>query len=155
MVRLKLLNPINMTSRRTDTPSGEVTDKNIFIFLFIHKNIPCKNSLVNTIKGMSSRPIYLTTLFMGRLCPLSSLPVCVHIFFARNWYLPFLNQPKGANNSRKYSTKDYCWTWRGQNPRLPDHLLDAHQTKLLRQWTHHQDIILRKTPIVWYRRVPL
>ena len=51
---------------------------------------------------MSSRSIYLTNLFLGRLSPLKQLTsICAHSF-AQNWQLPFLNQRKGKNDGRKY-----------------------------------------------------
>ena len=45
----------------------------------------------------------------------------MHIYFARNWQLPFLNLRKGENDRRKYflwsiSTKECCRPRRGLNP---------------------------------------
>ena len=48
------------------------------------------------IKVMSSRSVYLTTLLLGRLCPLSGWPS-----FTVNWLLPFLNQRKWRMTHRK------------------------------------------------------
>ena len=51
---------------------------------------------------MSSRTVYLTTLFLGKLSPRSGYTSAHAHSFARNWQLPFLNQWKGENERRKY-----------------------------------------------------
>ena len=56
---------------------------------------------VNPTGSCRAWSVYLTSLLLGRLIPLSGLYI-MHIFFARNWQLPFLNQRKGENDRRKY-----------------------------------------------------
>ena len=80
------------------------------IVIFLTRNILLKNLFlfvlrfygpVNPIGLCWAWSIYLTTLLLGRLRPLSGWPVLC-TFFARNWQLPFLNQRKGENDRRKY-----------------------------------------------------
>ena len=85
-----------------------------------------------SITVISSLLVYLTTLFLDRLSPLSSQPVSVHIF-VRNWQLPFSNQRKGANDRRQYFMINLHERMLpdppGSVPRPPDYQLDAHPTE--------------------------
>ena len=80
---------------------------------------------------MSSRSVYLTTLFLGQISLLSGWAVFVlSLSFARNWQMPFLNQRKGENDCRKYfminlHEKKCCQTRQGSNP-----LLITSQTRI-------------------------
>ena len=56
---------------------------------------------VNPMGSYRVWSVYLTTLLLGRLSALSVNQYCAHSF-ARNWQLPFLNQPKEENDRRKY-----------------------------------------------------
>ena len=60
------------------------------------------NGPFNSTKVMLSWSVYLTTLFLGRLSPLSGLTSACTYSFARNRQLPFLNQWKRENDHRKY-----------------------------------------------------
>ena len=79
---------------------------------------------VNPMGSCWVQSVYLTTLLLGRLSPLSSKPVLC-AFIARNWQLPFLNQRKGENDSRKYFMinlhERMLPTRCGSNPQPPDH----------------------------------
>ena len=59
--------------------------------------------LVNPMGSCWAQSIYQTTHLLGRLCPLSSSPVCAHYNFARNWQLPFLTQQKEENEEDNWS----------------------------------------------------
>ena len=64
---------------------------------------------VNPMGSCQGRSVYLTTLLLGRLSPLSGWPVLCTFFRQK---LTFLNQRKGENDSRKYVislfTKECC-----------------------------------------------
>ena len=51
---------------------------------------------------MSSRSVYLTTLFPRQAMSFKQLTRTYADSFARNWQLPFLNQWNGENDRRKY-----------------------------------------------------
>ena len=53
------------------------------------------------IRAMSSRSVYLTTLYLTGLSSKLLNSTCAHSF-TRNWQLPFLNQQKGENDCRIY-----------------------------------------------------
>ena len=83
---------------------------------------------------MSSQSGYLITLFLGRLSPLSSLPVFVKIRLQKNNHslLPFLNQLKRENDHRKYFTinlhERMLQAQRGSNQWPSDYQSDAQPT---------------------------
>ena len=54
---------------------------------------------INSLGPCRARSVYLTTLLLGRLSPLSGWPVLCTFFRQK---LPFLNQRKGENDRRKY-----------------------------------------------------
>ena len=80
---------------------------------------------------MLRRWVYLTTLFLGRLSLLSGLTsICAHSF-TRNWQLPFLNQWRGKNDSRKYFMKNDA----GSGRDWTQDLLITNQTSI---WLVHR-----------------
>ena len=90
---------------------------------------------VNPMGSCQAWSIYLTTLLLGRLSPLS---------FTRNWQLPFLNQRKGENDCRKYFTiyqhERMLLTRREMNQQPLDHQSNVHPTEV--------SIILKHTSIL-------
>ena len=54
---------------------------------------------VNWLESCQAWSVYITTSVLGRLCPLSDLPVQS---FAINWQLTYLNQWRGEKDRRKY-----------------------------------------------------
>ena len=68
--------------------------------------VSCKTFLIvlmfygpfSPLGSCGARSVHLTTFFLGQAKRLTS--TCAHSF-ARNWQLPFLNQPKGENDLRK------------------------------------------------------
>ena len=56
---------------------------------------------VDPMGSCQARAIYLTTLLLDRLSPLSVNQYCEH-YFGRNWQVLFSNQRKGENDRRKY-----------------------------------------------------
>ena len=63
--------------------------------------------LVNIDKVISSTSFYMATLYLWRISPVSGWPVLVHTLSPEKKQLPFLNQRKGKNDHRKYSTIDF------------------------------------------------
>ena len=57
---------------------------------------------VNPLRSCQVRSVYLTKFFLGQTWSSEQLNISWAHSFARNWQLPFLNQQKGENNSRKY-----------------------------------------------------
>ena len=85
---------------------------------------------VNQMVSCQAWSVYLlTTLLLGKLSPLSGLPVLSHSF-TRNWQMPFLNQRKGENDHRKYFMinlhERMLPAWSNLLP--PDHQSDVHPT---------------------------
>ena len=80
------------------------------------------NGLINAIKVMSRREIYLNTLFLCSLSPLSGFLVLVHILSPETDNCLFLNARKGDHDYRNYfmtdSTKERGRTRRGANQNL-------------------------------------
>ena len=99
-----------------------------FFFLSWDFTVP-----VNTIGSCRARPAYLTTLLLGRLCPLSGQPVSVHIISPETDNCPSWISGRDRlteeNISWSISTKECCRNWRGSDPRSPDHQSDAHPTE--------------------------
>ena len=94
------------------------------------------NGPVNTIEVMSSGSVYLTTLFLGRLCPLSDLPVLVHILSPEINNCPLWISGKESmtaeNISWSISMKKCSQTQQGSNPWPPHYQMDMHLTEPLR-----------------------
>ena len=57
---------------------------------------------VNILGSCQALSVYLTTLILGRLSPISVNQYCAHSF-NRNKQLPFLNQWKGENDIENIS----------------------------------------------------
>ena len=59
------------------------------------------NGLVNTIKVMLNRSVYLTTLLLGWLSPVSDKPICVPILSQETDNCPYLRKYFMINISMK------------------------------------------------------
>ena len=85
-------------------------------------------SPVNPKGSCRAWSVYLTTLLLGRLSPLSGKPVLC-TFIRQKRQLPFLNQQKGENDRRKYFMinlhERMLPTSAGLNPRPPRLQLDG------------------------------
>ena len=81
------------------------------------------------IRVMSSRSVYLTTLFLGRLQAVNQY---LRTFFRQkncpSW-ISSKDRMTVENISWSIATKEYRWTRKGLNPRSPGHQSDAHPTE--------------------------
>ena len=85
------------------------------------------------IRVMSSRSVYLTTLFLGRLSPLSSQPVFLHVLSPENDNCPSWISGRDKMTVEKISwsisTNECCRIWQGSNLQPPNHQSVAHLTE--------------------------
>ena len=99
------------------------------------KNLPCVFCLfvlrfygpANPLRTCRAWSVYLTTLLLGRLSPLSCKPACVLILSPETDNCPSWisgsERMTGENISWSISTKECCQTQRWSNPQPADHHL--------------------------------
>ena len=99
---------------------NEIVSQRLFVLRFYGP--------VNSFGSYRVWSVYLTTLLLGRLSPLSYKPVLCTFF--RQKLTNFLNQLKGENERKKYFIfnlhKITLPTRRRSNPEPPDHQLDTY-----------------------------
>ena len=85
-------------------------------------------SKVNPLGSCRAQSVYLTGCLLGRLSPLSGLPVfCT--FFCQKLTTVLLESAEWRKYFKINLHERKLPTWQGSNPQPPDHQLDVHPTE--------------------------